>query len=248
MSLNENTIKYVPTSAKTGALISLCIAEQITDIERLGADGIIDSLYNPNKSFVGVITMAPSNIKNGGLYSLYNPEDMISIRLTEQQKAANIGSYNSTYILNHKNSDEDEEIIDDYVNLIKAYKPETIYTYSPFEENESKVRILKLVITAISSIVDDYHPNLVLGVSLDNNITFVSNDKLVKLGINKKIDFVNSMLSVYDSAKENNEDLTPSTLAINLSDIESVEDLTNLVTNLIDDYKIKILKNINTED
>lgn len=30
MSLNENTIKYVPTSAKTGALISLCIAEQIT--------------------------------------------------------------------------------------------------------------------------------------------------------------------------------------------------------------------------
>ena len=36
--------------------------------------------------------------------------------------------------------------------------------------------------------------------------------------------------------------------AINLSDIESVEDLTNLVTNLIDDYKIKILKNINTED
>lgn len=63
MSLNENTIKYVPTSAKTGALISLCIAEQITDIERLGADGIIDSLYNPNKSFVGVITMAPSNIK-----------------------------------------------------------------------------------------------------------------------------------------------------------------------------------------
>ena len=54
------------------------------------------SRNNPNKSFVGVITMAHSNIKNGGLYSLYNPEDMISIRLTEQQKAANIGSYNST--------------------------------------------------------------------------------------------------------------------------------------------------------
>ena len=161
MSLNENTIKYVPTSAKTGALISLCIAEQITDIERLGADGIIDSLYNPNKSFVGVITMAPSNIKNGGLYSLYNPEDMISIRLTEQQKAANIGSYNSTYILNHKNSDEDEEIIDDYVNLIKAYKPETIYTYSPFEEKPCPKRQKKENYTICYRLCNSYVWNFV---------------------------------------------------------------------------------------
>lgn len=248
MSLNENTIKYVPTSAKTGALVSLCIAEQIIDIERLGSDGIIDSLYNPNKSFVGVVTMAPTNIKNGGLYSLYNPEDMISVRLTEQQKAANLGSYNSTYILNHKNTDEDEDIIDDYVNLIKAYKPETIYTYSPFEKDLNKVRILKLVITAISRIVDNYHPNLVLGVSLDNNINFISNEKLVKLGINKKLNFVNSILSVYDSAKENNENLTPSSLAINLSDVETIEDLASLATNLIDEYKTSVLKNINPED
>ena len=248
MSLNENTIKYVPTSAKTGAIISLCIASQIIDVERLGADGIVDSLYNPNKSFVGVVTMAPTNIQNNGLYSLYNPEDMISIRLAEQQKAANIGSYNSTYILNHKDEDDDESIIDDYVNLIKAYKPEVIYTYSPFEKNKEKIRILKLVITAISRIIDNYHPKLVLGVSLDSDDNFLATNKFVKLGTSKKYDFVKNMLSVYDTAIENNEKLDVYSSAIDLTNVDSTEELLELVQSIIEDYKKATISNLNIEE
>ena len=85
MPLNDNTVKYVPTSAKTGAIVSLCIVDEVTDVERVGAGGIIETLYNPNKSFVGAVIRTPHDISNCGLYNLYNEEDMVDIRLAEQK-------------------------------------------------------------------------------------------------------------------------------------------------------------------
>lgn len=246
MSLNKNAMKYVPTSAKDGAIVSICLVANITDIEVLGAGGVIDSLYNPNKSFVGVVAYNPKGVPNAGLYSLYNPQDMIRIRQGEQQKAANIGSYNSVYLLNHEEGEEDieENIISDFVGLIKAYKPEVIYTYSPFELDPTKIAIMKCVIIALSRIVDDYSPKAVYGVYTEGSLTFVPLDKLVDLGVESKIGFAYSLLDVYDSASEAGEILDPATDAIDLTNISDIDELKTMIEEVLEDYKQDILSQL----
>lgn len=246
MSLNKNAMKYVPTSAKDGSIVSMCLAANITDVEILGSGGIIDSLYNPNKSFVGVVAYAPTEIPNAGLYSLYNPQDMIRIRQEEQQKAANIGSYNSVFLLNHNNEEEEvvESIINDFVGLIKAYKPEIIYTFSPFDLDPAKIEIMKCVIIALSRIVDDYRPKAVYGVYTEGSLSFVPLTQLVDLGIETKIGFAYSLLNVYDSASEALEALDPATDAIDLTKISNLDELKVLVEEILEGYKQEVLSQL----
>lgn len=241
MPLNDNAVRYVPTSAKTGTIVSLCIAGECGDVERLGLGGVIDALYNPNKSFVGVVTRAPHDIQNGGRYGLYSPADMIDIRLAEQQKAANIGSYGSIYVLNYQSYEDRESIIEDYVSLFKAYRPEIVYTYSPFEKDPAKIEVMKMVITALGRIEDGYRPQVIYGSYLGASLDLLADGQSVSLGLDSKVEYAYSVLDIYDSANENGENWDVALDAFDLSGIDTVEKLQKVVTECLDTTRQAIL-------
>lgn len=244
MPLNDNTVKYVPTSAKTGAIVSLCIVDEVTDVERVGAGGIIETLYNPNKSFVGAVIRTPHDISNCGLYNLYNEEDMVDIRLAEQKKAANIGSYNSLYVLNYTDLSNKGAIIDDLIALIKAYRPEKIYTYSPYEKDREKVQTVLMLIEALSRIDEEYRPQLVVGAAISRELSFLPTEQVLNLGIDSKIDLAYSLLDIYDSVIENNEELMPADCGIDLTGIKNIESLREIITENLNSFLSKTLANL----
>ena len=92
MALNSKTLKYVPTTKKEGRFITMGFGVEIGDLERISSSYINDNFCDGNRCFVGVISRAPHDILGKNLYAGYSDQDMISIRMQEAVKAANIGS------------------------------------------------------------------------------------------------------------------------------------------------------------
>ena len=115
--------------------------------------GVFLKVYNfcdGNRCFVGVISRAPHDILGKNLYAGYSDQDMISIRMQEAVKAANIGSYASLYLLNYASLKEEKNfLLSDYKNLLNNYRPNVIFTFSPFDDDIDHIVSLTVLIEAI---------------------------------------------------------------------------------------------------
>lgn len=205
MALNSRAMKYVPTSNKKGKIVTLCFGVEAGDVEVIGSSLCGQVLADGARSFIGVIARTPHDIEPASLYSEYSEEEMVSIRLHEAIKAANIGSYQSLYLLNYGQLEAiNEEMINDYVELINTYRPETIVTFSPLEEDPERIVCLKSVLIALER-VKDYKPAKVLlvndlgecGTILEDNNS--EENSLGYIDIAKTADLTDPMLSVYVS-------------------------------------------------
>lgn len=61
------------------------------------------------------------------------------VRVKKQQAAAEIGKYNSLYMLNYSSKEvkdrSSENVVNDYVQIIKKLKPQVIYTHSVLDKH-----------------------------------------------------------------------------------------------------------------
>lgn len=248
MALNPKVVKYVPTSNKAGTEINLGIGLEVGDVEQLACEGITKFIANPNYSFVSVSTLAPHDIPAKGEYESYNQEDLIHTRLNEAKKAANIGGYHASYILNYTKETfiNEPSVVQDYADIINAYQPNAIYTYSPFELDRQKLRVLKLIIRAILHLDPSRRPEHLYAVGLNDVYDIVTDKSLVKeLDVDSRLELCESLLSVYDTKLQADENLVICSRAIDLMPLIKENpsfSIKEFASNTIDSYKQELLK------
>lgn len=248
MSLNSKVTKYIPSTSKSGAEVSIGIGLEISDVEQLSMNAIINELANPNYSFVSVTTKAPQNIKALNEYELYTEEDLIHARLAEARKAANLGSYNSSFLLNYNDETivDSQKVISDYAEIISAYKPKAVYTFSPFELSKQRIHVLKLVVKTILQLPEDKRPEHLYCVSLNNDLdVVVEDDVATEFDFGNRYTLIDGILSVYDSVLQSNENLVVGYKAIDLMKYikeNSNFSLKTFVENKLELYKKELLE------
>lgn len=249
MALNSRAMKYVPTSNKKGKIVTLCFGVEAGDVEVIGSSLCGQVLADGARSFIGVIARTPHDITPTHLYSDYTEEDMVSIRLHEAIKAANIGSYQSLYLLNYGELEEvNEELINDYIELINTYRPETIVTFSPLEDDPERIVCLKSVLIALER-VKDYKPSKVLLVNDLGECGTILEDKedldspLCYLEVEKSADLTDPMLSVYVSHQYL---LTPAISAFDITKevLSGHVDLVQFVSTILESARDRIIKRL----
>ena len=102
-------IIYIPDGIeKTKALqrtTHLCIAAHQDDTEFMAFSPIAECFGKKDKWFCGVVTCDGAGSPRNGLYADYTDEDMKSIRITEQKKAAAIGEYGAQILLGYSSAE-----------------------------------------------------------------------------------------------------------------------------------------------
>lgn len=239
MALNSKTLKYVPTTKKEGRFVTMGFGVEIGDLERISSSYINDNFCDGNRCFVGVISRAPHNILGKNLYAGYSDQDMISIRMQEAVKAANIGSYASLYLLNYASLKEEKNfLLSDYKNLLNNYRPDVIFTFSPFDDDIDHIVSLTVLIEAIKQI-KNYSPKHIFAVNTFGDFGAFNPEGLIHLNLSKQRDLINSLISVYVSIKEEGKVLVPGTTAFDLSS-NIFEENFNLL-----DFCQKIIEQVN---
>lgn len=207
MKLNDKAIIYIPDGTEQANALNrtthLCIAAHQDDIEFMAFSPIAECFGNKEKYFCGVVTTDGAGSPRNGLYEKYTDEDMKKIRITEQKKAASIGEYTAQILLGYSSAQvkdkTNEQVITDYVQILKTTKPENVYIHNLADKHETHVATAVKAIKALRQLNSDEQPKHVYGCEVWRDLDWMNDDEKVLLDCSKHQNIARALSSVFDS-------------------------------------------------
>lgn len=235
MELNKGTI-YLPKERKGGPVKYLCICAEPIDAEMMAIDGIQRGYRAQKYTFACVVSSDGATCPRKGKYLNYTDGQMKAVRISEQKKASEIGRYNSVYFLKYSKSEvldpENEDIINEYVKIIKELKPRLIYTHSLLDSNPINVSVAVKVINALRKMKKGEQPKQLYGCELSRELDWVDKEKITIFDVSKNIRLQKQLLSVYHSQIDGGKDYLKAALG------RRYEIATFFDANKIDEFKL----------
>ena len=203
MKLNKKAVLYTPKNEKKGDRVNLCISAHQDDIEIMAYHGIIDAYNSLDKVFVACVTTDGAGSARSGKYASFTDDDMKLIRVEEQKNASEIGHYNKLYLLNYTSKEvkdkDNEDVINDYVEIIRNHKPEVIYTHNLADKHDTHIGVVTKVIKAIRKLNKDERPSKLYGCEVWRDLDWLSDKEKVLLDVSSNPELANNLLVVFDS-------------------------------------------------
>ncbi len=125
----------LPVEQALARTTHMCISAHQDDIEIMAAGPILDCFQQKELWFTGVVVTDGRGSPRDDLYKDYDDEEMRLVRFKEQKKAAVVGEYAAQVMLDYpskiiKNASQLEPIAD-LAALLKATRPQFVYTHNP---------------------------------------------------------------------------------------------------------------------
>ena len=202
MKLNKGSI-YLPKNRKIEPVKWLCICAHQDDCEIMAIDGILKGYYSKKYSFALVETTDGVVSARTGQFKDYTDEEMKAVRIKEQQQAAEIGRYNSLYMLNYTSKEvkdrNNEQIVKDYIQIIKELKPQVIYTHSVLDKHPTHIGVVLKVIKALRSLPKNEQPKLFFGCEVWRGLDWISDEKKIGFDVSRNEKLQKKLLDVFES-------------------------------------------------
>lgn len=188
MKLNDNAIIFIPSgeieSTALNRVTHLAIAAHQDDAEFMAFSAISECYRKRDKSFCSVVTTDGANSPRNGVFADFSDAEMKKVRINEQKNAAEIGRYGVQILLSHSSSQaknpKDNEIISEYVEILRACKPQYVYTHNIADKHETHVATALKVIAALRTLNANEQPLAVYGCEVWRDLDWPEDgDKVV---------------------------------------------------------------------
>ena len=203
MKLNKLAIVYNPENGIKRDRKILAIAAHQDDIEIFGYSGIRAANEEDTYSFVGVVTSDGRNSPRIGEYANYDAQMMIDTRIVEQKGAADIGKYEAQILLNYTSeqcqTNTNEDIIADYIEIIREYKPEIILTHNLADKHKTHCGVVCNLIKAIRRLPVEERPKYLLGCEVWRDLDWMSDDEKIVMNCGENEQLQLDLLNVFRS-------------------------------------------------
>ena len=194
---------YLPKQRKNQPVKWLCICAHQDDCEIMAIDGILKGYYSKKFSFALVETTDGGGSARTGKFKDYTDEEMKAVRIKEQRQAAEIGRYNSLYMLNYTSKEvkdrNNEQIVKDYIQIIKELKPQVIYTHSVLDKHPTHIGVVLKVIKALRSLPKNEQPKLFFGCEVWRGLDWISDEKKIGFDVSRNEKLQKKLLDVFES-------------------------------------------------
>ena len=197
---------YYPTSRNDKPVKWLCVGAHQDDAEIMAIDGILKGYSSNTHSFSLVVTTDGGGSSRKGAFKDYTDEEMIITRRKEQIEASELGKYHSLYLLNHTSNEtkdlSNQEIEEEYINIIKELKPEVIYTHNLFDKHATHVAVAVHLINALRRLDKKDQPKYLYGCEVWRGLDWVNDDSKVAFDVSHNITLQKQLLNVFKSQNE----------------------------------------------
>jgi LmbE family N-acetylglucosaminyl deacetylase len=198
---------YIPdgTDIKTALARTthLAIGAHQDDLEIMAIHGILQCFQHPEKWFTGIIVTNGSGSPRSGVYADYTDEQMMTVRMHEQKKAAEIGEYAAQALLKYPSSavkdGKNTEIVTDLMTIIQATRPQVIYTHNLADKHPTHVGVAVKVINALRALPEHHHPEKFYGCEVWRGLDWMRDEEKIALDCSDKINLQTSLVGVFDS-------------------------------------------------
>lgn len=204
---NEHGVFFVPDGTEIKEALArvthLAIGAHPDDIEFMAWHGILEGLADKGKFFAGVTATDGGGSSRIGAYADVTDEEMRLIRLQEQKKAAYLGNYAALASLGYTSAQVREQKRDDVKadlkNIIKAARPQVIFTHNLADRHKTHLAVVLLVIEALRELGEEYYPQEFYGGEVWRSLDWLPLSERRAFDVGQRPNLNNALMELYDS-------------------------------------------------
>jgi LmbE family N-acetylglucosaminyl deacetylase len=208
MKLNRDTAEiFVPDGLLPEEALArtthMAFAAHSDDVEIMAFDGILRCFQQDDRWFCGVIITDGSGSPRDDLYKDYSDEAMQVVRRKEQKKAAVVGEYGAQVLLDYPSAvvkdGSRQAPTDDIERLLKAARPEVVYTHNLADKHDTHVAVALRVIEAARRLPAAERPQRLYGCEVWRDLDWLADADKVAFDCSAHENLQAALLGVFDS-------------------------------------------------
>jgi LmbE family N-acetylglucosaminyl deacetylase len=193
----------LPVEEALARTTHMAIGAHQDDLEIMAYDGILRCFGQSDKWFCGVVVTDGSGSPRDDLYKDYTDAEMRVIRRKEQKKAATVGEYAAQVLLDYPSSavkdGTNSNIVEDIARLLKATRPQVIYTHNLADKHDTHVAVALRMIAAIRSLPVEERPQKLYGCEVWRDLDWLMDTDKVVFDVSAHENLQVALLGVFDS-------------------------------------------------
>ena len=198
---------FIPDGAPMpGALARtthMAVGAHQDDLEIMAAAGILECFQRDDKWFAGVVVTNGSGSPRDGVYRDYTNEQMRVVRRKEQKKASVVGEYSALALLDHPSGSiknpADKGPVEDLVQLLRAARPEIVYTHNLADKHDTHIGVAVKLIEALRSLPPSERPRKVYGGEVWRDLDWMTDADKAPFNCSAHENLQAALLGVFDS-------------------------------------------------
>jgi len=208
MKFNLDTAElYVPDGWSAEQALArtthLAIAAHQDDLEIMAIEPILACFQQKDKWFTGMVVTDGRGSPRDDLYKDYTDEEMRVVRFKEQKKAAFVGEYAALILLDYPSKaikdGSNQPPIEDIVKLLKATRPQIVYTHNLADKHDTHVGVALKVIEAIRRLPKEEQPEHLYGCEVWRDLDWMIDTDKVPFDCSPHESLQAALLGVFDS-------------------------------------------------
>ena len=204
---NPNAEIYVPDGSPVDVVLlrttHLSIGAHQDDLEIMAFHGILECFGKSDRYFTGVTVTNGAGSPRDDLYAHYTDEQMQTVRRLEQKKAAFVGEYAAHVFLDYSSSavkdGANADVIEDLKNVLRATRPQVIYTHNLADKHDTHVAVVLRVIRAVRELPAEMRPERLLGCEVWRNLDWLNDQDKVVFDVSAHENLATSLVGIFDS-------------------------------------------------
>jgi LmbE family N-acetylglucosaminyl deacetylase len=208
LNFNSPTAEiYIPDGLSVDKALArtthIAIAAHQDDIEIMSAAPIIECFQQEDKWFTGVVVTDGRGSPRDDVYKDYTDEQMHTVRFKEQKKAAVVGEFAAQIMLDYpskiiKNA-ADLTPVEDIAALLKATRPQFVYTHNLADKHDTHVSVALRTIAAIRSLPAEERPQKLYGCEVWRDLDWLVDSDKIPFSLSGHENLQAALLGVFDS-------------------------------------------------
>ena len=208
MTLTKQTADlFVPDGTAPEAALArtthLGVGAHQDDLEFMAVHGILACFGQAGKAFCGVTCTDGAGSSRTGVYAAYTDEQMKAVRRAEQRTAAMVGRYGSMLQLDFTSRQvkarDNSALVDDLCAILKAARPQVVYTHAPSDKHDTHVGVTRALIAAVRRLPRGERPAQVYGCEIWRDLDWLPDDRKVVLNVSDRANISAALSGVFDS-------------------------------------------------
>ncbi len=204
---NDTALVFVPDGMAEEAALArtthMGISAHQDDLEIMCTDPILHCFQQKDKWFTGIVVTDGRGSPRDDLYRDYTDEEMRIVRFKEQKKAAIVGEYAAQIILDYPSKavkdGSNHRTVEDLAALIRAARPEAVYTHNLADKHDTHVAVALRVIAAIRSLPKEFRPKRLYGCEVWRDLDWMVDSDKVGFDVSAHENLQAALLGVFDS-------------------------------------------------
>jgi LmbE family N-acetylglucosaminyl deacetylase len=193
----------LPAEEALARTTHLCFAAHQDDIEIMAASPIITCFQQTDQWFTGVVVTDGRGSPRDDLYKDYTDEDMHVVRFKEQKKAAVIGEYAAQILLDYPSmlikDGANKLAVEDIVRVLKATRPQFVYTHNLADKHDTHVGVALKVIEAMRQLSNEEQPQKLYGCEVWRDLDWMTDADKVLFDCTAHENLQMALVGVFDS-------------------------------------------------